>query len=96
VANALEYAQSLVAVPSVSRDSNGPVSDVVERHLRALGFEVERQEFLDPQGVPKSNVVSRRARRFCSDRSRWSTEWSRQMRHEGIDCLHAGGRQSSE
>ncbi|MDB5342786.1 MAG: peptidase [Schlesneria sp.] len=60
MADALEYAQSLVAVPSVSRDSNGPVSDVVERHLRSLGFEVERQEFLDPQGVPKSNIIGRK------------------------------------
>lgn len=59
MANALAYAESLVAVPSVSRDSNGPVSDVVERHLRALGFEVERQEFVDPHGVPKSNVIGR-------------------------------------
>ena len=58
--NALEYAQSLVAVPSVSRDSNGPVSDVVEQHLRSLRFEVERQEFVDPHGVPKSNVIGRK------------------------------------
>lgn len=58
--DALEYARSLVAVPSVSRDSNGPVSDVVELHLRSLEFQVERQNFLDPQGVPKSNVIGRK------------------------------------
>ncbi len=58
--DALEYARSLVAVPSVSANSNAPVSDVVERHLRALGFQIERQEFLDPFGVPKVNVIGRK------------------------------------
>ena len=58
--DALEYARSLVAVPSVSRDSNGPVSDVVEQHLRALGFQIERQEFLDPHGASKVNVIGRK------------------------------------
>ena len=57
---ALEYAQSLVGVPSVSRDSNGPVSDVVEQHLRTLGFTIERQQFLDPHGVPKVNILGRK------------------------------------
>ncbi len=60
VADALEYAKSLVAVPSVSRDSNAPVSAVVEKHLVDLGFQVERQEFLDPHGVPKVNVIGRK------------------------------------
>lgn len=58
--DALEYAQSLVAVPSISRDSNAAVSAVVEQHLRGLGFEIERQEFLDPHGVPKVNVLGRK------------------------------------
>ena len=58
--DALEYARSLVAVPSVSVNSNAPVSDVVEGHLRSLGFQIERQEFLDPFGVPKVNVIGRK------------------------------------
>ena len=58
--DALEYALSLVTVPSVSRDSNVAVSDVVERHLRTLGFQIERQEFLDPHGVPKVNIIGKR------------------------------------
>ena len=58
--DALEYARSLVAVPSVSVNSNAAVSDVVEQHLRALGFQIERQEFLDPFGVPKVNVIGRK------------------------------------
>ena len=57
--DALEYARSLVAVPSVSANSNAAVSDVVEGHLRSLGFQIERQEFLDPFGVPKVNVIGR-------------------------------------
>lgn len=60
MADALEYAKSLVAVPSVSRDTNAPVSAVVEKHLIDLGFQVERQEFLDPHGVPKVNVIGRK------------------------------------
>ena len=58
--DALEYASSLVAVPSVSVNSNAAVSDVVEGHLRKLGFQIERQEFLDPFGVPKVNVIGRK------------------------------------
>ena len=58
--DALEYARSLVAVPSVSVNSNAAVSDVVEQHLRSLGFQIERQEFLDPFGVLKSNVIGRK------------------------------------
>ena len=58
--DALEYARSLVAVPSVSRDSNAPVSAVAENHLKELGFEIERQEFLDPAGVPKVNVIGKK------------------------------------
>jgi len=60
VLDALEYACSLVAVPSVSRDSNVAVSDVAQAHLTQLGFEVERQQFLDPNGVPKVNVIGKK------------------------------------
>ena len=60
VTDALDYARSLVAVPSVSVNSNAAVSDVVEQHLRSLGFQIERQEFLDPFGVPKANVIGRK------------------------------------
>jgi acetylornithine deacetylase len=60
VTDALEYARSLVAVPSVSANSNTAISNVVEEHLRALGFQIERQEFLDPFGVPKVNIIGRK------------------------------------
>lgn len=57
--NSVDYASRLVAVPSVSAQSNAAVSDVVESILESLGFQVERQEFLDSQGIPKVNVIGK-------------------------------------
>jgi acetylornithine deacetylase len=57
--NAVEYATRLVAVPSVSVQSNSNVSKVVESILRDLQFQIEFQEFLDPAGVPKVNVIGK-------------------------------------
>jgi acetylornithine deacetylase len=57
--NPLEYARHLVGSPSVSSQSNVEVSNVVEAMLRSSGFEIERQEFPDPQGVPKVNVIGK-------------------------------------
>ena len=74
LADALEYACSLVKVPSASRQSNVQVSDVVQGHLAVLGFQIERQEFLDAQGIRKVNIVGkpgnrhRRARLLLSYR----------------------------
>ena len=56
----LDYAHSLVAVPSVSTRSNAAISDVVEAHLKSLGFQIERQEFLDAAGISKVNVIGRK------------------------------------
>lgn len=58
--DAIDYAMSLVEIPSVSASSNADVSDVVEKHLVTLGFEIEHQEFFDPFGVPKVNVIGKR------------------------------------
>lgn len=57
--NPVEYASQLVAVPSVSAQSNAPVSQVVESILRSLGMTVEYQQFDDPAGVPKVNVIGK-------------------------------------
>jgi acetylornithine deacetylase len=54
---AVEYASRLVAVPSVSSQSNVPVSVLVHSQLEGLGFQAEIQEFIDPVGVPKANVI---------------------------------------
>lgn len=57
---AIDYASRLVALPSVSAQSNLEVSKLVEVMLRDLGFETELQQFLDPAGVTKANVVGKR------------------------------------
>jgi acetylornithine deacetylase len=50
----------MVAIPSVTRDSNRELADYVEHLLTSLDFEVERQTFTDAQGVPKFNVIARK------------------------------------
>ena len=57
--NPVDYASRLVAVPSVSAQSNSPVSEVVQSILDSQGFQVERQEFLDPHGVQKVNILGK-------------------------------------
>ena len=56
----VDYASQLVAVNSVSAQSNAVVSDVVASILKSLDFQIERQEFLDPHGVPKVNVIGKK------------------------------------
>jgi len=56
----VDYASRLVAVNSVSAQSNAVVSDVVASILKSLDFQIERQEFLDPHGVPKVNVIGKK------------------------------------
>lgn len=58
--DAVELTQRLVAIDSVSRHSNAPVSDLLQRVLAGAGFEVERLEYDDPDGVRKVNLVARR------------------------------------
>jgi acetylornithine deacetylase len=58
--NALEYTRRLVSFGSVSALSNADVSDYVEKELERLGFEVERIEYADAQGVRKVNVVGKK------------------------------------
>ena len=56
----LAAARALIAVPSVSRDSNAAVARVAADALVRGGFEVERTEYADPAGVTKVNLVARR------------------------------------
>src|SRR5437660_630242 len=58
--DALEYARRLVSFDSVSRRSNVPVTDFAEQSLRDLGFETERLEYDDAQGVCKACVVGKK------------------------------------
>lgn len=56
----LDLLQHLIAFPSVSQLSNEAVSDFVGERLIALGFEVERTDYVDRGGVRKINLVARR------------------------------------
>lgn len=57
---ALEYAKSLIAFPSISRRSNQPVSQWVADRLTQMGFEIEWLTFVDDLGETKVNVVAKR------------------------------------
>ncbi len=60
--SAVDFASRLVSVPSVSRDSNVPATELSRDLLVNLGFEVEWLEYLDAAGVRKAtSVVGRRA-----------------------------------
>ena len=50
----------LVAIPSVSRDSNCEVADVCTSHLAASGFEVEVIDADDRHGVTKRSLIAHR------------------------------------
>jgi acetylornithine deacetylase len=52
--------QRLVAIDSTSSRSNVPVVDVLEELVRPLGFETRRLDWVDPSGVPKTNLLARR------------------------------------
>jgi acetylornithine deacetylase len=57
---ALDYLKQLIPFPSVSAVSNVDISDCMEEWLRQLGFEIERLNYLDVDGVPKSNIIGRK------------------------------------
>jgi len=57
---ALSYAQDLISFASVSRDSNVAVSNHVADVLQRLGFAVERLDYVDEAGQPKSNLIAKR------------------------------------
>ncbi len=48
----------LVAVDSTSTLPNGPVLDVLEPRLKALGLTTERHRYRDEQGVEKANLIA--------------------------------------
>ncbi len=53
--------KDLVAIPSVSRWSNAPVSDYIEDWLRSNGFdEIERLEYTDPNDERKVNIIAKK------------------------------------
>jgi acetylornithine deacetylase len=56
---ALDYTREFVAFDSVSVRSNVAVTDCIESRMRTLGFEIERLEYDDANGVRKATVVGR-------------------------------------
>lgn len=58
--NVVDYLNELVAIPSVSTDSNRPVSDYVLKQLESLGFEVELLAYHEKNGTEKVNLVARK------------------------------------
>ena len=58
--HSIETLQKLVGHPSVSSTSNTAVSETASEALADLGFDVEKSTYIDPQGVPKTNLVARR------------------------------------
>ena len=57
--NVLELTKKLVSMPSVSKDSNADVNKVCEDILNGAGFEIERKEYKDENGVLKANFVAK-------------------------------------
>ncbi|MFV2070343.1 MAG: M20 family metallopeptidase [Pirellulales bacterium] len=55
----LDLACELVRFPSVSRVSNGPITDFLQQRLEEMGFEIERCDYRDAAGVLKSNLAGK-------------------------------------
>ena len=56
-------ATELVACETVStRHSNAEANDIVQQRLESLGFAIERVDYTDERGLPKSNVVGKLGR----------------------------------
>jgi acetylornithine deacetylase len=56
----LPIASELVAVPSVSSQTNFPVADVTARWMERAGFTIERLDFVDRQGITQANLVGKK------------------------------------
>lgn len=57
---AIDYLKELIPFPTVSSESNSDITDCVAGWLVQLGFETERIEYCDEQGVRKSCIQSRK------------------------------------
>ncbi len=58
--NTVDLLGRLISFPSVSSSSNADISDFVGGQLEALGFSVERTEYIDGDQQQKVNLVARR------------------------------------
>ena len=60
--NATELTKDLIRYNTVSRNSNLEASDFLESLMREIGCEVERIEYLDPNGVRKANLIGQKGK----------------------------------
>ena len=56
--NPSEILRKLVAIPSVSSLSNGPLLDVIEQMLVPCGWNTQRLEYVAADGVMKANLIA--------------------------------------
>ncbi|MCA9132015.1 MAG: M20/M25/M40 family metallo-hydrolase [Planctomycetales bacterium] len=56
----VETAQQLIAIESPTDCPNTAVSDFMQERLTALGFAVQRQEYVDLQGIAKVSLAAKR------------------------------------
>ncbi|MEM7029552.1 MAG: M20/M25/M40 family metallo-hydrolase [Chloroflexota bacterium] len=56
----VDLTKTLINFPSVSRDSNVPITDYLEDLLNQLDFVVERLEYDDENGVRKASLVAQK------------------------------------
>lgn len=56
----VELTSEFINVPSESKISNAPVSDLVEERMVSCGLEIERLEFTDDSGERKVSLVGRK------------------------------------
>ncbi len=57
--NVLELTKSLIEINSVSRLSNRPIADYLQSLLEEAHWQIERTEYIDPNGEQKINLVAK-------------------------------------
>ena len=57
--NTIQFLSQLIAFPTVSRVSNVEITDYLQNMLTDWGGVCERIDFLDPEGVTKSNLIAK-------------------------------------
>ena len=81
--DALQYVKDLVAFESTSLLSNAPISDYVDEMLKKLGFQTERIEYDDVNGIRKVSVVGKKG-----GRNRWAGLFRSHRRCAGRSLVH--------
>lgn len=56
----VELTKALIAIPSVSSQSNGPITDYLEQLFKLNNFETERLSYIDKDGVDKHSLVAKK------------------------------------